>query len=99
MTSFVKWLARQKIVVGYTSSVINLPLLGYLTAAKLHDQLSAQGYAVPTLAILVALLAILWALGWLLFRSGLMQAEMEFACKVNPAWQALHDDVREAKEK
>ena len=87
----VKWLARQKVILGYASSVLNMPLLGYVAATQLHGQLQGAGVYVPTWALFAGLCVGVWLVGWALFKLGLLQAESEFVYQINPEWRKWRD--------
>ncbi len=85
-------------VMGFGTSVINLPLMGYVAAVSAHSQLAAYDIYIPTAAILVVLMFMAWVIGKFLYWIALAQAEQEFAFRTNPEWMRMCESKAWNKE-
>ena len=90
------FLVKQKVFFNRGYGLIGCLGIGYLVACKLQEQLIAYyDFRVSLLVLFPVGVVSLWILGWLEYKFGFFQEEMDFSWKINPAYKELQKGKNE----
>jgi hypothetical protein len=87
LNNIAGFLGKHKYLMALAVPILQSPLIIYIASRDIQSDLKGHfSLNVPILAIIIGLLSIVWLVGYLYWKLGLLGEEQRFALRNNPEW-------------